>query len=108
MLEREVGCKVWSVEGGINRAVRLSVHVDVTPHIDVGIALVYGLAIVSRTILDEEKMVFAVVGKGTGKAVADSNSSRLACEQFEVDTRLGVWIECCMKFKIFCHNAYRF
>lgn len=93
MLEGEVGREWRTVERGIRCAVGLAVDVDAASLVDVGIALRGGHPFLVRGVLDKEEVVVSVVGECAVKVVANGDASRLAGEQLEVHTRLGVGID---------------
>ena len=86
----ELFVEPWAVEGWIERSVGLALDVDADAFIYVGVALQDLVTLLVGGVLDEEEVVLVVACDSSVDIVADGKSSRLPCEELEVDARLGV------------------
>ena len=88
----ELFVEPWAVEGWIERAVGLALDVDVDAFIYVRVAPQDLVPLLVGGVLDKEEVVLVVACDSSVDIVSDGESSRLPCEELEVDARLGVRI----------------
>ena len=82
-----------SVEGRVERSVGLAIDVDVDTLVNMRVALLHIITLLVGGVLDEEEVVFGITCDRSVKIVAKGNAARLACEELEVDARLGVGVD---------------
>lgn len=82
-----------SVEGRVERSVRLAIDVDVDAFVYMRVALLYIITLLVGGVLDEEEVILGIASDRSVKIVAKGNAARLACEELEVDVRLGVGVD---------------
>ena len=88
----ELFVEPWAVEGWIERSVGLAIDVDVDAFIYVRVAPQDLVPLPVGGVLDEEEVVLVVACDSSVDIVAYGESSRLPCEELEVDARLSVRI----------------
>ena len=79
-----------SVEGRVERSVRLAIDVDVDTLINMWVALLHIITLLVGGVLDEEEVILSIACDNAVKIVAKGNAARLSCEELEVYARLGV------------------
>ena len=57
------------------------------------VALLHIITLLAGGVFDEEEVVFGIACDRSVKIVVKGNAARLACEELEVDARLGVWVD---------------
>lgn len=57
------------------------------------VALLHIITLLVGGVLDEEEVILGIACDCSVKIVAKGNAARLACEELEVDTWLGVWVD---------------
>lgn len=82
-----------SVEGRVERSVRLAIDVDVDTLINMWVALLHIITLLVGGVLDEEEVILSIACDNAVKIVAKGNAARLACEELEVYARLGVGVD---------------
>ena len=56
------------------------------------VALLHIITLLVGGVLDEEEVILGIACDNAVKIVAKGNAARLACEELEVDARLGVGV----------------
>ena len=92
LYECELFVELRSVEGGIERCVGLALDVDVDTLVYMWVALLHIITLLVGGVLDEEEVIVGIACDCTVNVVANRNAARLACEELEVDARLGVGV----------------
>ena len=82
-----------SVEGRVERSVGLAIDVDVDTLINMWVALLHIITFLVVGVLDEEEVILGIACDNAVKIVAKGNAAWLACEELEVDARLGVGVD---------------
>ena len=90
--EGEPLVELRSAEGGVERSVGLAIDVDVASHVNVRVAHGEGPSHPVGVVLYEEEVVLGIACDGPVEIASDAEAPRLACEQLEVDARLGVGV----------------
>lgn len=57
------------------------------------VALLHIITLLVGGVLDEEEVILGIASDCSVKIVAKGNAARLACEELEVDARLGVGVD---------------
>ena len=57
------------------------------------VALLHIITLLAGGVFDEEEVVVGIACDRSVKIVVKGNAARLACEELEVDARLGVWVD---------------
>ena len=91
--EGEPLVELRSAEGGVDRSVGLAVDVDVDALIYMWVALLHIVALLVGGVLDEEEVVVGIARDRPVEVAAKGDAPRLACEELEVDARLGVGVD---------------
>ena len=89
----ELDVELRSVEGRVERSVGLAIDVDVDTLIYMWVALLHIITLLVGDVFDEEEVILGIACDCTVKIVANGNSTRLACEELEVDAWLRVGID---------------
>ena len=93
LYECELFVELRSVEGRVERCVRLAIDVDVDAFVYMRVALLHIITLLVGGVLDEEEVILGIASDRSVKIVAKGNAARLACEELEVDARLGVGVD---------------
>ena len=90
ILEGKLLRESWTVESRVESSVRFAVDVDKRTLIHVRISLYHLHFLLVGVVLDEREVVFAIACDGTVQVLSDSQASRLACHQLEVNSQFRV------------------
>ncbi len=91
VLKSKVLGEARAVEGRVERTVILAIHVDSKPAVNVRVTLSHLDLLLLRRILDEGKVILAIVCDRTIKVRTHIHAPRLTCEQLQVNTQFRVW-----------------